>query len=55
MAKILLLTKSKTDFFKFGSYDTSLRDEPRPGCLSNLKQNTLKDLVECNLCKSSWE
>ena len=34
-------------FWKFNSDDISLRDEPRPGCSSDLDQNALRKLGEC--------
>ena len=39
----------------FWWYDTLVRDEPRPGHLSNLDQDVYSDLKECNPCKSSQE
>ena len=33
----------------------SLRDELRPKHSSNLDQDALKELVECNPCKRFWE
>ena len=32
-----------------------MRNEPIPGCSPNLDQDAYKELVECNLHKSSWE
>ena len=46
----LLTTKSKTGFQSF-----VLRNEPRPGCSSDLDQDALRELVEYNLHKSRWE
>ena len=42
-------------FSKIHSGHTSLRDEPRPECSSDPNQNGLKELVECNPCKSTQE
>ena len=42
-------------FSKFRSGDTSLRDEPRPGRSSDLDQDALRELVECNPRKSTRE
>ena len=33
----------------------SLKDKPKPGRLSDLNQNTLRELVECSPCKSTRE
>ena len=33
----------------------SLRDEPRTGCLSDFNQDALRELVEHNPHKSTWE
>ena len=35
-------------FSKFCSGDTQLRNEPRPRCSSELDQNALRELIECN-------
>ena len=40
-------------FSKFHSDNTSWRNEPRPGRSSDLDQDTLRELVECNQCKST--
>ena len=42
-------------FSKFPSEDTSLRDEPRLGRSSDLDEDILRELVECNPRKSSRE
>ena len=52
MAMVPLLTaKFETGFLKFHSGDRSWRDEPRPVCLSDLNQNSFRELVEYNLHK----
>ena len=49
IAKVsILTTKSET-----GSENMSLRDELRPGHSSDLNQDALKELVECNSGKST--
>ena len=56
MAKVILLTaKSKTDFQSFFSDDMLLIDKPRLGWLSNLDQDALRKLVDCNLLKRIQE
>ena len=42
-------------FSKFCSGDMSLWDEHRPGCSSDRHHNSLRELVECNPHKSTWE
>ena len=42
-------------FSKFRSGEMSLRDEPRLRRSSDIDQGTLRELVECNLHKSTWE
>ena len=42
-------------FVKFRSGDKSLKDELRPGRLSDFNAEALKSLVECNACQSTWE
>ena len=42
-------------FSKFCSGNTSLRDERWSGCSSDLDQDALRELVECNLFKSIWD
>ena len=32
-----------------------LRDEPRPGCSSDLNQDPLREFMKCNPHKSTWE
>ena len=53
MAKVSLLTTKSETFSKFHSRDTSLRDEPRPESSLVLCEDSLRELVECNLCKST--
>ena len=42
-------------FSKFHSDNTSLRSKLRSRCSSNLNQDALRELVECNLHKNTWE
>ena len=42
-------------FVKFRSGDTSLKNEPRPGCSLDFDAEALKSLVECNACQSTRE
>ena len=42
-------------FLKIHSGDTSLTDESRPGHLSDLNQEALRELLQCNLSKRTWE
>ena len=42
-------------FSKFYSGKASLTDEPRPGFSSNLNKDALRELMDCNLCKSTQE
>ena len=42
-------------FVKFRSGDTSLKDEPRPGCSSDFDDDALKALVKCSPCQSTWK
>ena len=42
-------------FMKFRSGDTSLKDEPRPGCSSDFDDDALKTLVKCNAHQSTRE
>ena len=50
-----IITDHQKWFAKFHSSDTSLTDQPRPGHLSDLDQDALRELVECNLCKITQE
>ena len=47
---LLLIVKSM-----FCSNNISLRDEPRSGCLSDLNQDALRELLECNPHESTQE
>ena len=40
-------------FSKFHSGNKLLRDEPRPGCSSDIDQDALRELLECNQYKST--
>ena len=40
---------------KFYSGDMMLRDEFRAGLLSDHNQDALRELLECNMSKSTWE
>ena len=42
-------------FVKLRSEDTSLMDEPRPGCSSDFDAEALKSLMECNAHQSTRE
>ena len=42
-------------FSKFHFGDISLKEEPRLGHSSDLDQNALRELVECNPHKRTWE
>ena len=48
----LLTSKSETGFPKFYSGNMSLK---RPGYSLDFNQDALKELVECNPCKSTQE
>ena len=53
MTNVLLPTaKSESGFQRF-VLTMSLRNKPRPECSSDFNQDTLRELVECNLCKST--
>ena len=41
-------------FSKFHSSNTSLRDEPWPGCLSDLNQDTLRESMQKYSTISTW-
>ena len=47
--------KASNCFSKFRSGDTSLKDEPRPGCSLDLDRDALRELVEYNPRKSTRE
>ena len=51
----LLAAKYKTDFLGFNSGNILLRDEPRPGRSSDLSQDLIRELVECNQLKRTRE
>ena len=56
MAKLSwLIAESETDFQYFLLFYISLRDEPRLGHSSDCDQDALRELVEWNLRKSTWE
>ena len=47
--RVIIDLQVRNWFSKFRFNDTSLRDEPSPGRSSDLDQNALRELVECNL------
>ena len=51
----LRIIKNDTEIATFRSGDTSLRDEPKLGCSSDLGQGAQKEFVECNRCKGTRE
>ena len=55
MAKVSLLADKSETVFQIHSGYISLRDEPRPGHSSDLSQDTLRELEECNPRRSTRE
>ena len=52
---VFITAKFETVFSKFRSDDSSLRDEPSSGPSSDLDQDALRELVECNSHKNTRE